>query len=229
MLPWPEVDDRIRDLVGEIYESPFANIGRFAAWVGISHDVVRQWTARNVPRTMLTRLVAEAASIPLSDWMLIGGERDRLHDDTTGALNPVWEVGLAEDVGINPARMKLWLDNETMDAEERLALLICITREALWKNRYRMTLADRNRRKRVHLPETHRSFLEDLRRKRLEMGYTQVAVAEIVGCSPAVLADWELGIRGYNWHSGKPTAAVATYAALLERLPQREVAVRAGV
>ncbi|GAG12164.1 unnamed protein product, partial [marine sediment metagenome] len=75
MLPWPEVDRRVRELVGQIYDSPFENIGRFGAWVGMSHEVLRQWTSRTVSRSMLARLLAEASTIPLSDWMVMCGER----------------------------------------------------------------------------------------------------------------------------------------------------------
>jgi hypothetical protein len=219
MLSWPIVDERVRELVGRVYDSPFETIGRFAAWVGMSPEVLRQWTARGVGKTMLARLLAEASTIALSDWMVMGGERERLHDDNTGALDSVWAVGLMEDVGLNPARVRLWLDNQTADAEERLALLVCLTREAVWKTRYESLLADRNRRGRGHVPESHRLVLEELRRERIERGYSQRGIAELLDCCPAVISYWETGIRGYSWRTGKPTAAVAAYAALVKRLP----------
>ncbi|KKM68974.1 hypothetical protein LCGC14_1455480, partial [marine sediment metagenome] len=151
---------------------------------------------------------------PLSEWLALGEERERLHDED-GNLNPIWAVGLLEDIEVKPSRTRAWADKDVVEAEERLAIILCLSREKAWKKRYWYLLVATGN---EPVPGEYRAFLKRVAYRRSQLGYTQEDIGRLIGTSGNTIASWETGLRGYNWRTHKPTARILLYKAFLERL-----------
>lgn len=219
MLTKEQVRGRVWGLLQDVPASGFGSGALLAVFLGGSYEMLRQWRSRGASNTVFARLVAEASVVGLNRWITMIEERPRLHDERTGALKPIWAVGLVEDIGVNPARVRSWAKDEVASAEERLAVVVCMARENEWVRRYQTMLAEEGRNARVgEITEEHEGLLKWARMRRIQLNYTQEELAERIGCRAGTVKDWENGRRGWSWRYGKATAALKTYCALLERL-----------
>lgn len=218
MLAREEVVKAVGGLFKRIYESPFGTLGRFAAWLGMSFGMLRLWEFKGAPDTVLARLMAEACRLPLSDWIGLGGERERLHEDD-GSLNSIWAVGLVEDIGVNPNVTRSWAKDEMADAEERLAIILSLSRQKMWERRYWHLLMPTHKTK---APEKYRAFRASLARRRAELGYSLEDIARLAGTTKASVASWEASPSGYNWRTHQPKATMRLYEAFLGLLEPKE-------